>query len=150
MLTVKMKKLMNKLIGEEIVVAQLMQEGTMDFDSFCEHVAGGTAVSPADVAMVMTLVEMKLPEFVALSSRIVCTPGGLTFRPKVSGSVSQSQLKARLKARAKNHPEMGYDIERPLVESDLTTNDLSASIAVDIPKKWLFRFRKYVDFRRAR
>ena len=40
-----MKKHLNRLIGEDIVTAQLVKEDTMDFDSFCENVANGTAVS---------------------------------------------------------------------------------------------------------
>jgi len=150
MLIVQMKKHLNRLIGEDIVTAQLVQEGTMDFDSFCEKVADGTAVSAADVAMVMTLVEMKLPQLVALGSKIVCSPNGLTFRPTVSGSITQRQLKARLEARAAAHPDAYYDVERPLTVSDLTTSDLSAGIAVDVPKKWLGKFMQIVTFRRLK
>jgi len=142
--------MMNKLIGEEIVVAQLLHEGTMDFESFCETLAHGTAVSAANVAMVMTLIEMRLPMLMAFNSKVICTPGGLTFRPKVSGSITQSQLTAKLKARADAHPDVAYDVGRPLTVSDLTTSDLSATIAVEVPQKWSDRFKKGVSFKRVK
>ena len=150
MLTVKMKKFLNRLIGEEIVTAKLIQESTMGFDSFCENVADGTALNAADVAMVMTVVEMKMPHLLSMGSRIVCSPGGLTFRPTVSGSITQSQLREKLKARTAARPDVVYDVERALTVSDLTTSDLSAGIAVDVPKKWLSRFMQMATFRRVK
>ena len=137
MLKVQMKKNKNKLIGEDIVTAQLIQESPLDFHSFCKAVAHGTSVSAADVAMVLTAVEMKLPSILALSAKVVCSPNGLTFRPKVSGSITQSQLTAKLKSKAAAHPDQDIDVERPLTVSDLTTSDLTVGIAVDIPKQWL-------------
>ena len=150
MLNVQMKKFLNRLIGEEIVTAQLIHESTMGFESFCENVAEGTAVSPANVAIVMTVVEMKLPMLLSIGSRIVCSPNGLTFRPTVSGSITQSQLKKKLEARAKAHPSTDYDVGRPLQVSDLPTADLSTGIAVDVPKKWLDKFVKIVKIRRVK
>ena len=147
---VQMKKMKNKLIGEDIVTAQLIQECPLDFRSFCEAVAHGTSVSAADVAMVLTAVEMKLPSILALSAKVMCSPNGLTFRPKVSGSITQSQLTAKLKSKAAAHPDQDIDVERPLTVSDLTTSDLTVGIAVDIPKQWLNSMMHNVVLKRVK
>ena len=150
MLKVLMKKIKNKLIGEDIVTAQLIQECPLDFHSFCEAVAHGTSVSAADVAMVLTAVEMRLPSILALSSKVVCSPNGLTFRPKISGSITQSQLTAKLKSKAAAHPDQDIDVERPLTDSDLTISDLTVGIVADIPKKWLNCLIRNVALKRVK
>ena len=53
---------------------------------------------------------------------------GLTFRPKVSGSITQSQLKAKLEAKkaAETDPEKAalIDVDRAITLSDLSISDL--------------------------
>ena len=78
---------------------------------------------------------------------------GLTFRPKVSGSISQSQLKAKLEAKkaAETDPEKAalIDVDRAITLSDLSISDLTASIAIELPKKWDERFKSKASFKRV-
>ena len=41
------------------------------------------------------------------------------------------------------------DVNRALATSDLTVDDLTASIAIDLPKKWHDRFHAEADFKRV-
>ena len=82
----------------------------------------------------------------------MCSPEGLTFRPKVSGSITQSELKAKLEAKkaAETDPEKAalIDVDRALALSDLSIGDLTASIAIEMPKKWDERFKSKATFKR--
>ena len=64
---------------------------------------------------------------------------GLTFRPKVSGSITQSQLKAKLEAKkaAETDPEKAalIDVDRAITLSDLSISDLTASIPNRTPNR---------------
>ena len=148
-LNVLFKKEHNALIGEDFVNPQLVNLATMDFERFCEYMAEGSFASPADIGMVMALIETRLLDLMSLNTRVVCTPGGLTFLPKVSGSISQSQLKSKLEAKQAAHPDSRIDVNRPLTTSDLTTGDLWADIVIEVPKKWHNRFMQRVKFRRV-
>ena len=150
MLTIQMLKQHNAMIDEDIVVARLVNTQVIEFSDWCARMANGSTVTAADCAAVMQQIENKMLENLTLNAKINCSPSGLVFRPKVSGSITQSQLKAKLQSRAAARPDACYDVERPLTVSDLTTADLIAGIAVDVPKKWLSKFMRIVSFRRLK
>jgi hypothetical protein len=70
----------------------------------------------------------------------------------VSGSITQSELKAKLEAKkaAETDPEKAalIDVDRALALSDLSIGDLTASIAIEMPKKWDERFKSKATFKR--
>ncbi len=139
---------LNSLINESIVVPRLVNQQVLDFNALCEYLADGSTVTAADVAAVMKQIEMRLPLVLALNAKVICSPEGLTFRPTVSGSITQSQLKKKLEAKLLADPTADIDVNRALSVSDLTTSDLTASIAIDLPKKWNERFQSKVEFKR--
>ena len=147
-LNVQMIKYQNHLINEEIVVPRLVNLQTMDFYQLCEYLADGSTVTPGDVAAVMKLIEVRLPLILGLNTKVVCSPEGLVFRPSVSGSITQSQLKAKLEAKLLDDPAADIDVNRTLAVSDLSVSDLSVGIAIDLPKKWHERFQTRAEFKR--
>lgn len=148
MLNVQFYKVHNYLTHEDIVVPRLVNQQTLDFNTLCEYLADGSTVTAADVAAVMKQIEMRLPLVLGLNAKVVCSPEGLTFRPKVSGSITQSQLKAKLEAKLAADPTLEIDVNRALTVSDLTVNDIDAEIAIDLPKKWTERFQSKAEFKR--
>ncbi|MBR1410690.1 MAG: hypothetical protein IJ580_06290 [Prevotella sp.] len=149
-LKVQCIKVFNHLIGENIVTPRLVFQQTLEFDELCEYLADGSTVTAADVSAVMKQIEMKLPLILGLNAKVICSPEGLTFRPKVSGSITQSQLKKKLEARQAEDPKANINVNRELETSDLTVNDLTASIDIDIPKKWIERFKVNANFKRVK
>lgn len=149
-LNVQFIKYLNQLINEEIVVPRLVNQQTLDFNALCEYLADGSTVTAADVAAVMKQIEMRLPLILGLNAKVICSPEGLTFRPKVSGSITQSQLKEKLQAKLAADPTADIDVNRALMLSDLTTNDLTASITIELPKKWQERFQTKAEFKRVK
>lgn len=137
------------MINEEIVVPRLVNQQSLDFNALCEYLADGSTVTAADVAAVMKQIEMRLPLVLGLNAKVVCSPEGLTFRPKVSGSLTQSQLKAKLQAKLAADPTLDIDVNRALKVSDLTINDIDAEIAIELPKKWTERFQSKAEFKRV-
>ena len=79
----------------------------------------------------------------------MCSPEGLTFRPKVSGSITQSQLKEKLQAKLAADPTLDIDVNRALSTSDLSVSDLTAEIAIELPKVWNERFQQKASFKRV-
>lgn len=148
-LFVKFFKLHNHLTNEDIIVPRLVNQQSLDFNALCEYLADGSTVTAGDVAAVMKLIETRLPLILGLNAKVVCSPEGLTFRPKVSGSITQSQLKARLEAKLAADPTLDIDVNRALTVSDLTIGDLTASIAIELPKKWDERFHSKAEFKRV-
>lgn len=136
------------MINEEIVVPRLVRQQSLDFNALCEYLADGSTVTAADVAAVMKQIEMRLPLILGLNAKVVCSPEGLTFRPSVSGSITQKQLKAKLQAKLAADPTLDIDVNRALEVSDLTVNDIEASIAIELPKKWIERFKTKAEFKR--
>lgn len=147
-LSVKFKKLHNHLLDEDIVIPRLVNQQTVEFDRLCEYLADGSTVTATDVAAVMKRIETKLPFLLGMNTKVVCSPEGLTFRPAISGSITQSGLKAKLTAKLEADPTADIDVNRELKTSDLTVDDLTASIAIDLPKKWHERFHTEADFKR--
>ena len=98
---------------------------------------------------VMKQIELRLPLVLGLNAKVVCSPEGLTFRPKVSGSITQSQLKAKLQAKLAADPTADIDVNRALATSDLSVSDLTAEIAIELPKVWNERFKSKATFKRV-
>ena len=138
------------MINEEIVVPRLVNQQSLDFNALCEYLADGSTVTAADVAAVMKQIEMRLPLVLGLNAKVVCSPEGLTFRPKVSGSITQKQLKAKLEAKLAADPTADIDVNRALALSDLTINDITAEIGIELPKKWTERFQSKAEFKRVK
>ena len=147
-LNVQFNKVHNYLTNEDIIVPRLVNQQQLDFNALCEYLADGSTVTAADVSAVMKQIEMRLPLVLGLNAKVVCSPEGLTFRPKVSGSLTQSQLKAKLEAKLAADPTLDIDVNREIQTSDLTVGDLTASIAIEMPKKWDERFQSKAQFKR--
>ena len=153
MITTQFIKMFNKLANEPIVQARVVNTQTVGFNDWCIRMANGSTVTAADVAAVMQQIEDKLPEILSLNAKVICSPGGLIFRPKVSGSITQSQLKAKLEARkaAETDPEKAaaIDVNRALTTSDLSISDCVATIEVVLPNDWSDTFKKRVELKRV-
>lgn len=154
MITTQFIKMFNKLVNEYIVQARVVNTQTVGFNDWCVRMANGSTVTAADVAAVMQQIEDKLPEILSLNAKVICSPGGLIFRPKVSGSITQSELKARLTARkaAETDPEKAakIDPDRALTTSDLSISDCTVSIEVDLPKDWSETFKRRAELKRVK
>ena len=155
-LNVQMVLSTNQLLGEKIVTPRLVNQQTVDYDTFCDYLAQGSTVTAADVSAVMKQLEKNIPLILSLNARITVSPEGLVFRPSVKGSLTQSQLKAKLEARKAEYLAAGdteaadkIDTERELTAGDLATSDLQACIVIDMPKKWLTRFQQTAEFKRV-
>ena len=149
MVNVLFTKVFNKLTGQHMIVPRVVNQQTLDYDAFCEYLADGSTVTAADVQAVMKLIETRLPLILSLNSKVVCSPEGLTFRPKVSGSLTQAQLKARLEAKLADDPTLDIDVNREIETSDLTIKDLEVSIAIEMPGKWDDRFASKAELKRV-
>ena len=139
----------NSIINEHIVQARIVNTQTVDFNDWCMRMANGSTVMAADVAAVMQQIEDKLPEILSLNAKVICSPGGLIFRPKVSGSITQSQLKKKLEARLAENPNADIDVNRELSTSDLAISDCDLSIEVTLPKFWADTFKKRAVLKRV-
>ena len=106
-LNVQMVLSENKLIGEKIVTPRIVNQQTLDYDTFCDYLAQGSTVTAADVSAVMKQLEKNIPLILGLNAKIVASPDGLTFRPTVKGSLTQSQLKAKLTQRKADYMAAG-------------------------------------------
>ena len=152
-INVQFYKVHNHLTNEDIVIPRIVNQQALEFNELCEYLADGSTVTAADVSAVMKQIEMRLPLILGLNAKVVCSPEGLTFRPKVSGSLTQSQLKAKLEAKkaAETDPEKAalIDVNRELTLADLSIGDLTASIAIEMPKKWDERFKSKATFKRV-
>ena len=148
-LNVQFYKVHNHMTNEDIVMSRIVNQQVLDFNGLCEYLADGSTVTAADVSAVMKLIEMRLPLILGLNAKVICSPEGLTFRPKVSGSITQSELKKKLEAKLAADPTLDIDVNRDLETSDLSINDLTASIAIELPKKWDERFKAKAEFKRV-
>ena len=149
MVNVLFTKVFNKFTEQYMIVPRVVNQQTLDYDAFCEYLADGSTVTAADVQAVMKLIETRLPLILSLNSKVVCSPEGLTFRPKVSGSLTQAQLKARLEAKLADDPTLDIDVNREIETSDLTIKDLEVSIAIEMPNKWDDRFASKAELKRV-
>lgn len=153
MISVQFIKSQNGILGEMIVTPRIVNMQNMDFQDWCEHLADGSTVTAADVSAVMKQLEKKLPAILGFNTKVNCSPDGLSFRPKVSGCISQSDLKEKLTAKkeAETDPKKAalIDVNRPLSTSDLSINDCSVSIVVDLPKSWNAIFMQKAKLKRV-
>ena len=139
----------NQMINELIVVPRLVNQQTLAYNETCDYLAQGSTVTAADVSAVMKQMETVLPRILALNTKVICSPNGMTFRPAVRGSITQSQLKAKLEAKKLANPSLDIDVNRQLTVSDLATSDLTACIVIDLPKGWDTTFKQMVEFKRV-
>lgn len=143
-------KMFNTLLKEYIVQARIVNTQTVEFNDWCLRLANGSTVTAADVAAVMQQIEDKLPEILSLNAKVVCSPNGLIFRPKVSGSLTQSELKAKLQAKLAADPTADIDVNRAITTSDLSVSDCTVSIEVTLPKDWSDTFKKRAQLKRVK
>ena len=143
---VKVSVRKNHLTGENIASAQIVNLQQMDFAEFCDYLAQDSTVGAADVAAVMTQLEKKLPLILGLGQKVQISQEGMTVRPTVSGSLTQTALKAKLAAKK----EAGEDVdtEREIKASDLTVSDLTAGVAIDFSRKFNAAFAQKATFKR--
>ena len=98
---------------------------------------------------IIKLIETRLLLILSLNSKVVCSPEGLIFRPKMSDNLTQAQLKARLEAKLADDPTLDIDVSREIETSDLTIKDLEVSIAIEMPSKWDDRFASKAELKRV-
>lgn len=144
---VKVSVRKNHLTGENIASAQIVNLQQMDFAEFCDYLAQDSTVGAADVAAVMTQLEKKLPLILGLGQKVQISQEGMTVRPTVSGSLTQTALKAKLTAK-KEAGDTTVDTERELKASDLTVGDLTAGVAIDFSRKFNAAFAQKATFKR--
>lgn len=156
MLHVKVIVLHNAMLNEKIARAQLVNQQTMTFDQFCEYIAEGSTVTAADVCAVMKHLDKILPKLLALSTKAVVSPSGITLRSAVKGSLTQSQLKEKLVARKAGLQAEGdteaaaaIDVNRAIEPDDLTVADLTPYIEVSLPDKLSTGFQQLAVFKRV-
>ena len=138
------KDTINKSTYASAMVVNLQE---MDFDAFCEYLAQDSTVGAADVAAVMKQLEKKLPLILGMGTKVQITAEGMVVKPTVSGSLTQSALKAKLEARKANGEEV--DVNRKLEAADLTVGDLTAGISIQFSKKFNTAFGQSATFKRV-
>lgn len=144
---VKVSVRKNHLTNENIASAQIVNLQQMDFPEFCDYLAQDSTVGAADVAAVMTQLEKKLPLILGLGQKVQISQEGMTVRPTVSGSLTQTQLTQRLTAK-KEAGDTTVDTSRLLKPSDLAVSDLTAGVAIDFSRKFNAAFAQKAVFKR--
>ena len=137
----------NHLTKEKVASANIVDLQPMSFTEFCEYMAQDSTVGVADVMAVMTQLEKKLPLLLALGTKVQVSADGMIVRPTVSGSLTQSQLKAKLEARKAAGEDV--DVNREITAADLTVKDLTAGVAIDFSKKFNAAFAQNGTFKRV-
>lgn len=137
----------NSITKEKVASANIVDLQPMSFTEFCDYMAQDSTVGVADVMAVMTQLEKKLPLLLALGTKVQVSAEGMIVRPTVSGSLSQSQLKAKLEARKAAGEDV--DVNREITAADLTTKDLTAGVAIDFSKKFNAAFAQNGTFKRV-
>ena len=137
----------NHLTKEKVASAAIVDLQPMSFTEFCDYMAQDSTVGVADVMAVMTQLEKKLPLLLAMGIKVQVSAEGMVVRPTVSGSLTQSQLKAKLEARKAAGEDV--DVNREITAADLTTKDLTAGVAIDFSKKFNAAFAQNGTFKRV-
>ena len=137
----------NSITKEKVVSANIVDLQPMSFTEFCDYMAQDSTVGVADVMAVMTQLEKKLPLLLALGTKVQVSAEGMIVRPTVSGSLTQSQLKAKLEARKAAGEDV--DVNREITAADLTVKDLTAGVAIDFSKKFNAAFAQNGTFKRV-
>ena len=127
-LSVQFFKGFNRMTDQYIVTPRLVNQQTLEYNKLCDYLADGSTVTATDVSAVMKQIEKKLPFLVGLNVKAICSPEGLTFRPAISGSITQAQLKAKLEARkaAETDPEKADKIN---VDREIASTARQSSFA---------------------
>ena len=108
MLTVQMYKVHNHLTDEDIVMPRIVNQQVLDFNALCEYLADGSTVTAADVAAVMKQIETRLPLVLGLNAKVVCSPEGLTFRPKVIWMYHPEPAEGEAGGETRSRPDTGH------------------------------------------
>ena len=137
----------NHLTKEKVASANIVDLQPMSFTEFCDYMAQDSTVGVADVMAVMTQLEKKLPLLLALGTKVQVSAEGMIVRPTVSGSLTQSQLKAKLEARKAAGEDV--DVNSEITAADLTVKDLTAGVAIDFSKKFNAAFSQNGTFKRV-
>ena len=137
----------NSITKEKVVSANIVDLQPMSFTEFCDYMAQDSTVGVADVMAVMTQLEKKLPLLLAMGTKVQVSAEGMIVRPTVSGSLTQSQLKAKLEARKAAGEDV--DVNREITAADLTVKDLTAGVAIDFSKKFNAAFAQNGTFKRV-
>ena len=137
----------NSLTGENIASANVVNLQSMDFPEFCDYLAQDSTVGAADVSAVMTQLEKKLPLLIGMGTKVQISQEGMVVKPTVSGSLTQSALKAKL--QVKKDAGENVDVSRELKPSDLTVGDLTASVSIDFSRKFKSSFSQNATLKRA-
>lgn len=137
----------NHLTKEKVASANIVDLQPMSFTEFCDYMAQDSTVGVADVMAVMTQLEKKLPLLLALGTKVQVSAEGMIVRPTVSGSLTQSQLKAKLEARKAAGEDV--DVNREITAADLTVKELTAGVAIDFSKKFNAAFAQNGTFKRV-
>lgn len=137
----------NSITKEKLASAAIVDLQPMSFTEFCDYMAQDSTVGAADVMAVMTQLEKKLPLLLALGTKVQVSAEGMVVRPTVSGSLTQSQLKAKLEARKAEGEDV--DVNREITAADLTTKDLTAGVAIDFSRKFNAAFAQHGTFKRV-
>ena len=137
----------NSITKEKVASAAIVDLQPMSFAEFCDYMAQDSTVGAADVMAVMTQLEKKLPLLLALGTKVQVSAEGMIVRPTVSGSLTQSQLKAKLEARKAAGEDV--DVNREITAADLTVKDLTAGVAIDFSKKFNAAFAQNGTFKRV-
>lgn len=144
---VKISVRKNSFTGENIASANVVNLQTMDFSEFCDYLAQDSTVGAADVSAVMTQLEKKLPLLIGMGTKVQISQEGMMVKPTVSGSLTQSALKARL--QAKKDAGENVDVSRELKPSDLTVGDLTANVSIDFSRKFKASFAQNATLKRT-
>ena len=137
----------NHLTKEKVASAAIVNLQQMSFTEFCDYMAQDSTVGVADVMAVMTQLEKKLPLLLALGTKVQVSAEGMIVRPTVSGSLTQSQLKAKLEARKAAGEDV--DVNREITAADLTVKELTAGVSIDFSKKFNTAFAQNGTFKRV-
>ena len=137
----------NSITKEKVASANIVELQPMSFTEFCDYMAQDSTVGAADVMAVMTQLEKKLPLLLALGTKVQVSAEGMIVRPTVSGSLTQSQRKAKLEARKAAGEDV--DVNREITAADLTVKDLTAGVAIDFSKKFNAAFAQNGTFKRV-
>ena len=144
---VKISVRKNALTGESLASANIVNLQQMEFAEFCDYLAQDSTVGAADVAAVMTQLEKKLPLLIGMGTKVQISQEGMTVKPTVSGSLTQSALKAKLEAKKAAGEDV--DVSRELKASDLTVADLTAGVSIDFSKKFKASFAQNATLKRT-
>lgn len=129
----------NAITNEKVASAQIVDMQTMGFTDFCEYLADGCTIGEADVAAVMVQLEKKLPLLLSMGVKVQISQDGMMVKPTVSGSLTQSALKAKLQAK-KDAGDETVDVDREITATDLTVATLTAGVDISFSKRFKSAF----------